>query len=154
MLTLAHAGLDEDRIAALRDAAERARATSYARYSRYLVLAAVEAEAGVFGGSNVECSNYTLTKHAEEVAMLAAIGAGAGPSGGWIRALYTTAVPCGSCRQFAYEFSGPDTLVVIERISLEALTTTSLRSLAGTDPEVWLLRDLLPAAFGPIDLTA
>lgn len=73
-------------------------------------------DGALFGGANVECVNYSLTKHAEEAAVLAAIADGAFSLGqdDWIRAIYVTAPPCGSCRQFLWEFSGPATVVLIE----------------------------------------
>jgi cytidine deaminase len=148
MSDLIDAGIGQARLAALREAAERARPSNYSPYSNFTVLASVESPAGVFGGSNVENVNFTLTKHAEEVAILAAIGAGAGPDGPWLQTLYVTgASPCGSCRQFAAEFGEPGTVVLIDRISQETVREARLAELGEKSIEIWRLGKLLPAAF-------
>lgn len=135
-------------------AAEGLRGANYARYSDFVVLAAVETSGGeIFGGTNVENVNYTLTKHAEEVAILAAIHAGAGPRGAWIRTLYVTgASPCGSCRQFTAEFASPDTVVLVDRIDQATARHASLATLGDEDVEAWRLDQLLPSAFEPADI--
>jgi cytidine deaminase len=146
-------GVTAERLADLREAAQGARAANYAPYSKFMVLAAIETSHGVFGGSNVENVNFTLTKHAEEVAILAAILAGAGPRGGWIKTLYVTgASPCGSCRQFTFEFARPQTVVLIDRVSQSTVRRASLPGLSDRSVEAWRLSDLLPDAFGPVDL--
>ncbi len=146
-------GITPVQLADLRTAAQGARDTNYARYSNFMVLAAAETTQGVFGGSNVENVNYTLTKHAEEVAILAAILAGAGPAGAWIKTLYvTSASPCGSCRQFTAEFAQPQTVVLIDRIGQEEVREASLPDLDDGSVEAWRLGDLLPAAFEPGEL--
>jgi len=146
-------GIEPSRLAELREVAQRARRTNYAPYSGFMVLAAVETSEGIFGGSNVENVNYSLTKHAEEMAALAAILAGAGPEGAWIRTLYvTSASPCGSCRQFIAEFAQPQTVVLIDRIKQDQVRSASLTDLSDTSIEAWRLGDLLPAAFEPGDL--
>jgi cytidine deaminase len=101
----------------LREAALGARSACYARYSGFGVLAAVERIDGrVYGGANVEIVNYTLTKHAEEAAALAAIADGALELGDrWLMAVYTQgAPPCGSCRQFLWEWATPTALSFVE----------------------------------------
>ena len=73
-------------------------------------MAAVERIDGkVYGGANVEIVNYSLTKHAEEAAALAAIADGALQlDDQWLTAVYTHgAPPCGSCRQFLWEWAVP-----------------------------------------------
>jgi cytidine deaminase len=118
-----------------------------------MVLAAVETSHGVFGGSNVENVNFSLTKHAEEVAILAAIQAGAGPRGAWLETLYVAgAPPCGSCRQFASEFARATTLVLVDRMSQYKVRRASLPDLGDGSIEAWQLGDLLPGAFKPADL--
>jgi cytidine deaminase len=135
--------------------AQGARSTNYAPYSNFMVLAAVETSEGVFSGSNIENVNYTLTKHAEEVAILAAILSGAGPQGAWVKTLYiTSASPCGSCRQFTAEFAEPQTIVLVDRISQDEVRSASLPDLSDDSIEAWWLGDLLPAAFGPEELTS
>jgi cytidine deaminase len=107
-----------------------------------MVVAAVETVAGrVFGGANIEVVNYSLTKHAEEAAVMAAISGGAPLDGGpWVRSVYVLgAAPCGSCRQFLWEFAIPDAVVAIDESY-------------GTLKRVAYLRDLLVEPFGPGDL--
>lgn len=146
-------GITPAQLAELRETAQGARTTNYSRYSGFMVLAAVETSLGAFGGSNVENVNFTLTKHAEEVAILAAILAGAGPRGAWIETLYvTSASPCGSCRQFMAEFAQPQTVVLIDRIGQEDVRSASLAELSDESVEAWRLGDLLPAAFEPSDI--
>ncbi len=141
-------GVTPGRLTELREAAQRARDTNYSPYSGFMVLASVETSEGIFGGSNVENVNYTLTKHAEEVAILAAMLSGAGPKGAWIKTLYVTgASPCGSCRQFTAEFAGPQTVVLIDRIDQDQVRNATLADLSDANVEGWRLGKLLPAAF-------
>jgi cytidine deaminase len=111
--------VDQATIDRLRAAAHAAGSVAcYPRYSGFRVTAAVlTATDDVYGGANVEVVNYSLTKHAEETAALAAIAAGALQHGdAWLRAVYVhTAAPCGSCRQFLWEFAVHDAVVVIDR---------------------------------------
>src|SRR4051812_13521407 len=82
-------------------------------YSNYPVWAMVQARIGTglvtFTGFNVEIINYTLTKHAEEMAILRALADAAIISPGKTRIIEAVAVqtasedfifPCGPCRQF------------------------------------------------------
>jgi cytidine deaminase len=108
-----------------------------------MVVAAVETTAGkVHGGANVEVVNYSLTKHAEEAAVMAAIAAGAPLEGGpWLRTIYVVgAAPCGSCRQFLWEFAIPDAVVVVDDPYGHVKWTR-------------YLRDMLPLPFNPDVLT-
>jgi cytidine deaminase len=126
---------------AFRAAAGAARVMSWAPYTGAVVLAAVRTTKGTYhGGTNVEIANISLSKHAEESAVLAALAAGAmvGPAGKpnpeCIEAVYTTATPCGSCRQFLLEFATKDCVVHIDDGSPNAGTAR--------------FADLLPRAFG------
>lgn len=153
MRAFADCGVTADQLTGLREAAEAARRANYAPYSNFTVLAAVETADGFFGGTNVENVNYTLTKHAEEVAMLAAMLAGSGPKGKWIKTLYVTgASPCGSCRQFAAEFARPEALVLIDKIEPEVVRSATLASLDDSRIEVWTLGELLPGSFKPEEI--
>jgi cytidine deaminase len=93
----------------------------------------------MYSGSNVEAANYSLTKHAEEAAILAAIAAEDDLGRGWLRALYVAGLaPCGSCRQFATEFATADALNRLK---------------GGGSPEVSNLADLLPGALRPEEVS-
>lgn len=123
----------------LRACADAAKSRSYARYSKFVVVAAVETTDGsVYGGANVEIANYSLTKHAEEVPVLAAIGAGQGPSGNWVAVLYVGGgPPCGSCRQFVAEFAAADAMCAFEPLDRSARLIT--RPLSESLPEPFTL---------------
>ena len=120
-------------------AAREAHLKSYSPYSGFSVGAAVQTDAGIFAGTNVENVSFGATICAERVAIVTAIAAGA-------RVLLATAVvadfpepcpPCGVCRQVLYEF-GPESQVY-------------MFNLAG-DSKVAQLSDLLPTAFEPRNL--
>lgn len=121
-------------------AARAVQQQAYAPYSGYRVGAAVEADTGaVFAGCNVENASYGLTICAERAAVAAAVSAGVRRIR---RAVVVTdsdppAAPCGACRQVLSEF-GAD-------MTVEAVGPARTSR--------WSLRDLLPAAFGPEQLT-
>lgn len=129
-------------ITALREAAQAARVMNWAPYSKYVVIAAVETIDGkVFGGSNVENANFTLTKHAEETAVIAALADGAMArcrTRQWLKVIYTLSegdsAPCGGCRQFIAEFAADDAVWVADKPSGQLVRP------------FW---DLLPLDFGP-----
>jgi cytidine deaminase len=128
-----------DRLLAFaRDAASRA----YAPYSNFPVGAAILTESGeIVTGANIENASYGLTCCAERTAAFTAAAAGH-------RTFLAVAVtaprlaavtPCGACRQVLNEFKPADgDLIVI---------------LDGEDgPIPMTIDDLLPRAFGPVDL--
>lgn len=119
---------------------------NYSPYSNFVVLAAVETVDGRFyGGSNVENANFTLTKHAEEAAVMAALADGALQRCGreWLAALYvqssTDSGPCGGCRQFLYEFVTEDAVWIKHDTTKDELSSQPFSV-------------LLPYAFGPKNL--
>jgi cytidine deaminase len=126
---------------ALVDAARDARVRAYAPYSDFHVGAALRtADGRTITGANVENAAYPATICAERVAMSHAITQGE-------RAFTHIAVmgsgeeictPCGTCRQFMFEFA-PD-LVVLAAGARGSVA----RFVLGTD--------LLPAGFGPAAL--
>jgi cytidine deaminase len=137
-------GLSTVDLTPFRTAADGARVMGWAPYTGAVVLAAVRTTRGeYYGGANVEVANISLSKHAEEAAVLAALAAGAmvGPDGSkaprCIDAVYTTMTPCGSCRQLLFEFATEACVVYVET--------------ASGDPDAYRLKDLLPHAFGPAD---
>lgn len=112
---------------------------AYAPYSNYSVGAALMAESGkVYDGVNIENAVYPLTVCAERVAIFKAVSEGE-------RSFSTIAVvtknggtPCGSCRQVMAEFN-PEATVLIANLKGE---------LVGE----YLVKELLPSAFGDADL--
>jgi cytidine deaminase len=136
---IAQPQIDPTLLGRLRASAKDALSRCYPRYSGFMVVSAVETAAGeVFGGANVEIVNYSLTKHAEEAAVMAAIAAGAPLDGGpWLRTVYVVgAAPCGSCRQFLWEFAVHDAAVVVDNPY-------------GSQQWIGYLRDMLPVPFNP-----
>ncbi len=112
---------------------------AYAPYSNYAVGAALMAESGkIYDGVNIENAVYPLTVCAERVAIFKAVSEGE-------RSFSTIAVvtknggtPCGSCRQVMAEFN-PEATVLIANLKGE---------LVGE----YLVKELLPSAFGDADL--
>jgi cytidine deaminase len=120
---------------ALVQAAMEVRQHAYARYSKFLVGAALlTADGQIFLGCNVENGSYGLTICAERAAVFAAIAAGQQKFDRLAIATTGGATPCGACRQVLAEFAPelPILLVDIDR--------------PGSIVEV-NLRDLLPGAF-------
>jgi cytidine deaminase len=146
--------IDPKTLLRLRTMADEARRLNYSPYSGLLVLAAAETCSGaVAGGSNVENSNYSLTMHAEEVAILAAFErAGENPAPGRLRHVYVAGVgPCGSCRQFVQEFGATYGLWIVECLDQKRLRAGPLADLplpgditvvsfAETLPRPWINR--------------
>src|SRR5215467_1147499 len=105
----------ESLLAAARKALQRA----YARYSNFLVGAAVLTEQGeIFQGCNVENASYGLTICAERAAIFTAVQETKGPK----LAIRAVAVvnsdelpcsPCGACRQVIFEF-GENAIVIFK----------------------------------------
>lgn len=120
------------------DLEARARAVrdhAYAPYSGYRVGAALEtADGRVFEGANVENASYPVTCCAEQVAVHAAVVAGARELRRIvIAASGPTPYPCGACRQVLSEFAEADLEIVV----------------IGDDGErgEYTLGDLLPSPF-------
>ncbi|WP_020471096.1 cytidine deaminase [Zavarzinella formosa] len=124
-------------IAAAREVSRRA----YAPYSKFHVGAVVQTPGGeTYAGCNVENASYGLTCCAERNAIGQMVAAGATAFD--IVAVYTPTekptAPCGACRQVLYEFN-PEAIVVSACDGPEVIETT--------------VKDLLPGAFGPKNLT-
>lgn len=126
----------------LRAASAEAAGMNWSPYTRFAVYAAVLTSDGrTFAGSNVENANISLSRHAEEVAILNAIAQGALPPGDglerrrFVRAVYTSAPPCGSCRQIIHEFATEDCVVYVDE--------------EGAEPRRVPLAELFPDPFGP-----
>jgi cytidine deaminase len=158
--TVSPVRIAKERLQRLRAAAQAAQSLHHAPYSGHLVLAAAELSTGtVRGGSNVEIVNLTLTKHAEEIAILSAFIAEAEllssvKEAELFSSINVTAVyvaggqPCGSCRQFAMEFASAKAIWVIEPITQEALRTIPLLEVPHeTQPLVVRFDKWLPSPF-------
>lgn len=121
------------------DAAIQARENAYARYSNYLVGAALLTNAGeVFTGANVENAVFPLTICAERSTVFSAVSAGQREFQAIAAVTRDGGMPCGSCRQVLAEF-GLDIVVII------ADTTGKIH-------QVTSVADLLPGVFGPQNL--
>ncbi len=123
----------------LRQAAEEVRKNAYAPYSGFAVGAAVEGESGaIYRGCNVENASFGLTICAERTAIAQAVTAGESK----LRRLLVVAdtknpvAPCGACRQVMLEFG-------VEEVILCNMCGES---------RVFLMKELLPQAFGPENL--
>jgi len=132
----------EKRVEQLRLAAIEAAKRAYCPYSNFPVGAAILTPEGeIFAGCNVENASYGLTICAERNAVFQAVADGARRIEAI--AIYTPTAaptfPCGACRQVLTEF-GPDA---------EVLSFCD-------GPGVFRrnLEDLLPEAFGPVDVPA
>jgi cytidine deaminase len=116
-------------------AAEEARKTAYAPYSRYQVGAALLTASGrIYPGCNIENASYGATICAERVAVAKAVSAGEND----FVALAVIAdsaqpgTPCGICRQFLVEFA-PRLLIIMGNLQGQV--------------EVGRLDQYLPSAF-------
>lgn len=125
----------------LYEKAAQARLNAYAPYSNFLVGSCIETQNGkLFAACNVENASYGASICAESNAISAMIASGEkqiaqiavvvkGPG---------ISTSCGLCRQRLHEFSTPETLI-------------HLCNLEGTR-KTFLVKELLPHAFGPRDL--
>lgn len=122
---------------ALTDEARRISARAYAPYSRFQVGAAAVVDDGrVLTGCNVENASYGVALCAEcgVISSLAATGGGRLTHFVCVNGKGDVIMPCGRCRQLLFEHGGNDLLL---------LTVSGVRS----------MREVLPDAFGPDDLT-
>jgi cytidine deaminase len=125
----------------LEKAARAAAAASYSPYSKFKVGSALLAGSGrIYSGCNVENASYGLCNCAERTALFTAAAAGERTVDAVV--VYTPTprptMPCGACRQVINEF-GPHARVIAICDSAERIETR--------------LASLLPAAFGPADLS-
>jgi cytidine deaminase len=127
--------LIDPKLEALIAAATAAREQSVAPFSRFMVGAAVETEAGeVYTGCNIESASFGLTVCAERVAIWKALSEGERHFKAMAIVADTESLtpPCGTCRQIIWEFCRDATIVL-----------ANLRGAA----EIQQLADLLPRAF-------
>jgi len=114
----------------LLQAANTARESAYAPYSKFEVGAAVLTKDGkTFHGCNVENASYGLCNCAERTALFSAIAAGYRP--GDFAAIAVTGdtegpiAPCGACRQVIIELGGPELPVLLTNLKGDVKTTTA-----------------------------
>ena len=125
----------------------KAREMSYSPYSGYCVGAALlTANGQIYTGCNIENAAFSPTNCAERTAFFKAVSEGqrdfcaiaiVGSKKGPVEHF---AWPCGVCRQVMAEFCDPDRFAVITAVSEEKF-------------ERRLLKELLPASFGPGHVT-
>lgn len=116
-------------------AAIEIRGRAYAKYSKFLVGAAVLASDGrIFAGCNVENSSYGLTICAERAAVFAAVAAGQQRFELLAIATAGGATPCGACRQVLAEFAPELPILLVDVTQPGSIVEMNLR-------------DLLPASF-------
>jgi cytidine deaminase len=122
------------------EAAVQARQWAYAPYSHYAVGAALLTPSGrIYDGVNVENAAYPTTMCAERVAVFKAVSEGERDFEAIAVATANGGMPCGSCRQVLAEF-GLETAVLIVTAEGQVVLESTVR-------------DLLPSAFTPKDLT-
>ena len=120
---------------AVLEAARAARECSLAPFSKFLVGAAVQTDAGkIFTGCNIESASYGLTVCAERVAIWKALSEGERNFTKLAIVADTESLtpPCGTCRQIIWEFCRNADIL--------------LANLRG-DTETLQVKDLLPRAF-------
>jgi cytidine deaminase len=111
------------------------RQRAYAKYSQFLVGAAILAGDGkIYTGCNVENSSYGLTICAERAAVFNAVAAGQRQFQLLTIATAGGGTPCGACRQVLAEFS-PDLPILLVDVDRP------------DDVSEVNLRELLPRAF-------
>lgn len=92
------------------------RERAYAPYSKFKVGAAIRDVSGaIHTGCNIESVDFTLTSHAEMVAIDSMVKSGVHELTELVVCVKSTAVPvpCGLCRQKMLEFRGADNVSII-----------------------------------------
>lgn len=121
------------------EAAQKARLSAYAPYSKYLVGAALRTKSQkIYTGANVENAAYPDSICAERVAIFKAVTDGQREFDAIAVVTEDGGTPCGSCRQVLAEFA-PNAEVIVVNQKGEVVHET-------------LLHELLPGAFGPSNL--
>ncbi len=121
-------------------AAVDVRQWAYAPYSEYKVGAALLADSGeIYDGVNVENAAFPTGTCAERAAIFTAVSQGERQFSAIAVVSSNGGAPCGACRQVLAEF-GLDTIVFVadDQGKIQQETT---------------VKELLPGAFGPGDLT-
>ncbi|MBW8884827.1 MAG: cytidine deaminase [Planctomycetia bacterium] len=106
------------------------RQRAYARYSQFLVGAAVLAADGkIYSGCNVENSSYGLTICAERAAVFSAVAAGQRQFQMLAIATAGGGTPCGACRQVLAEFAPDLAILLIDVDRSNEIAEANLREL-------------------------
>jgi cytidine deaminase len=121
------------------EAAQKARLSAYAPYSKYPVGAALQTKSGrIYTGANVENAAYPDSICAERVAIFKAVTDGERDFDAIAVATTDGGTPCGSCRQVLAEFAPNARVIVVNQ--------------QGDIVQERPLHELLPGAFGPSNL--
>lgn len=138
--------MEEKIVEEMIQAARRQRTFSYAPYSGFKVGAALLTKSGkIYTGCNIENAAYTPTNCAERTAFFKAVSEGEREFaaicivGGKEGEATEYTAPCGVCRQVMMEFCDPGSFQII-------LATD------GEEYVSYLLEELLPLGFGPMNL--
>ena len=103
------------------------RQRAYAKYSGYLVGAALLCSTGeIVTGCNVENASYGLTICAERSAIASAVSQGLRDFAALAVATDNAHAPCGACRQVMSEFSRDLPILLVVADKPEEVVTTSL----------------------------
>jgi cytidine deaminase len=106
------------------------REKAYARYSNFLVGAAILATDGrIYTGCNVENASYGLTICAERAAVFNAVAAGQRQFELLAIATAGGASPCGACRQVLAEFAPELPILLVDVNRPKAVVEVSLKDL-------------------------
>jgi cytidine deaminase len=106
------------------------REKAYARYSNFLVGAAILAADGrIYTGCNVENASYGLTICAERAAVFNAVAAGQRQFELLAIATAGGASPCGACRQVLAEFAPELPILLVDVNRPKAVVEVSLKDL-------------------------
>ena len=107
-----------------------AREKAYARYSNFLVGAALRTRSGkIYVGANVENASYGLTICAERAAVFGAVSAGEREFDCLAIATRGGATPCGACRQVLAEFAPELRVLVVDVDRPDEIAEFNLRDL-------------------------
>ncbi|KAH8432529.1 cytidine deaminase [Aspergillus melleus] len=132
--------LSAEELQTLSSKAIAAKATAYCPYSQFRVGACILTQSGEYiSGANVENAAYPVGTCAERVAFGTAVVAGhrAFKAIAVATDTKTAASPCGMCRQFMSEFTGPSFPIYMYD--------------GKGNHDVTTMNELLPRSFGPGD---
>ena len=122
--------VEKTEIAALVQAAARAREKSVSPYSRFKVGAALLTRSGrMIGGANVESASYGLTCCAERIALFKALTEGESDFVAVVARWKGGPMPCGACRQLLAEYAPAARIYVADSEDLSAIRKFTVKGL-------------------------